>query len=369
MRRVLVWGLALWTALLGTAWVVAYFDHSELMLPLGPAEILTLAVGSFLTIKGKGKLLGPVLLIGGSAGLVFDLGTVYGAVASDSQLAHIAAWLGIWTGAFAFVSVPMLLVLFPDGSFSGGRRWWVPIFAAVAGATLLGAVLMWPVPTADLLSLSSDNESAAYPAYDLLNAGFLSWWLIFPASLTLAFRYWRSSRGERQQIRWLLAGVLIVTPLAFIAGQLGVDELLLLGLAPSAAPVAIAIAVLRYRLYDLDQVVSRTVAYAVVVGLLGIVFATGVVWLPNTLPGLDDSPVLVAVSTLAVAALFNPLRKRVQVWVDRRFNRSRYDAERVIEGFSGSLHDRVDPEGLMEGWVSVVHETMQPEAVSVWVRL
>lgn len=369
MTRVRVWILALWTALLGIAWVVAYFDHSDLMLPLGPAEILTLAVGSFLTMKGKGKLLGPVLLVGGSAGLVYDLGTVYGAVTSDGQVAHFAAWLGVSTGPFAFVSVPMLLVLFPDGSFSGGRRWWVPVFACFVGATLLGAVFIWPVPTADLVRLSISHEVvAAYPAYDLVNVGFMSWLLIFPASLTLAHRYWRSSQGQRQQIKWLLAGVLVVTPLAFLAGQLGVDEFLLIGLAPSAAPIAIAIAVLRYRLYDLDRVVSRTVAYAVVVGLLGIVFAAGVVWLPNTLPGLEDSPVLVAASTLAVAALFNPLRKRVQVWVDRRFNRSRYNAERVIEGFSGSLNHRVDPEGLMEGWVGVVSETMQPEAVSVWVR-
>lgn len=372
MRRMLVWSLASWNALLGIAWVVAYVDHSALMLPLGPAEILTMAVGAFLTIKSKGKLLGPILLIGGSAGLVYDLGTVYGAVAQGSQslpLEHFAAWLGVWTGPFAFVSVPMLLVLFPDGSFSGGRRWWIPIFATVFGATLFGALLMWSIPTADLVRLSiSDEVAAAYPAYDLLSLGFMSWWLIFPAAFTLAYRYWHSARGQRQQIKWLLAGVLIVTPLAFLAGQLGVNDFVLLGLAPSAAPIAIAIAVLRYRLYDLDRVVSRTVAYAVVVGLLAIVFAAGVVWVPNALPGLEDSPVLIAVSTLAVAGLFNPLRKRVQVWVDRRFNRFRYDAERVAEGFSGSLHDRVDPEDLVDGWVSVVSETMQPEAVSVWVR-
>lgn len=369
MRRVRALGLALWNGVLGIAWAAAYVDHSDLMLPLGPAEILTMAVGSFLTLKGKGRLLGPLLLLGGSAGLVYDLGTVCGAVASDGRLAHIAAWLGVWTGPLAFVSVPMLLVLFPDGSFSGGRRWWLPIFTVLIGATLAGAFLMWAVPAADLVRLSTSDEiAAAYPAYGLVDVGFMSWVLIFPAGLTLAYRYWHSSSGQRQQIKWLLAGVLIVTPLAFLAGQLGVDDLLILGLAPCAAPIAIAIAVLRYRLYDLDRVVSRTVAYAVVVGLLGIVFAAGVVWLPNTLSGLEDSPVLVAVSTLAVAALFNPLRKRVQVWVDRRFNRSRYDIESVIQGFSASLHDRVDPQGLMDGWVGVVSETMQPEAVSVWVR-
>jgi hypothetical protein len=135
----------------------------------------------------------------------------------------------------------------------------------------------------------------------------------------------------------------------------------------SLFPIAIGIAVFRYRLFEVDRFISRTVSYALVVGFLAAVFVAGVTWIPNAL-GLGDSPLLVAASTLAVAAIFNPLRRQTQVWVDRRFNRSHYDAERVMESFAGSLQTRVDPDGVMDDLVDVVSEAMQPESVGAWVR-
>ncbi|MEX1126755.1 MAG: hypothetical protein WEE53_13935 [Acidimicrobiia bacterium] len=131
-------------------------------------------------------------------------------------------------------------------------------------------------------------------------------------------------------------------------------------------PVSIAVAVLRYRLYEIDRIVSRTLSYTVVIGLLAVVFFGVVTVLTSLLP--TESDLAVAGSTLAVAALFNPLRRRVQAWVDRRFNRSRYDAQKVMDAFSGSLRDRVDPDGVVDGWVGAVSETMQPSTVAVWVR-
>jgi len=131
-------------------------------------------------------------------------------------------------------------------------------------------------------------------------------------------------------------------------------------------PIAIGLAVLRYRLYEIDRIISRTVSYAVVVGLLGLVFFGVVTLLTSLLPA--ESDLVVAGSTLAVAALFNPVRRRVHAWVDRRFNRSRYDAQKVMDDFAGSLRDRVDPDGVVEGWVGAVSETMQPTTVAVWVR-
>ena len=123
---------------------------------------------------------------------------------------------------------------------------------------------------------------------------------------------------------------------------------------------------LRYRLYDLDRLVSRTVSYAVVVGLLALLFF-GIVSLLTSL--LDaQSDVVVAATTLAVVALFNPLRKRVQSAVDSRFNRSRYDSQRVMDRFAESLRNRIDPDEVVEGWVGVVNETMQPAAAGVWIR-
>jgi hypothetical protein len=133
-----------------------------------------------------------------------------------------------------------------------------------------------------------------------------------------------------------------------------------------AIPVAIVVAVLRYRLHDIDRLISRTVSYALVVGLLGLVFV-GLVTLSTTVLPSDD-PLVVAVATLTVAALFNPLRRRVQGFVDRRFNRSRYDAERVIEDFTGTLQDRADPELVVGGWVGVVEDLMEPQSVGVWVK-
>lgn len=178
MRRALLTLLVLWTVVLGVAWFVAYLNHSELMLPLGPAELLSIAVGSFLIVKGKGKLIGPVLVIGASAGLIYDLGTIYAWVSADgpsSPLEHVAAWLGNWTGPFAFILIPMLLVLFPDGSFAGRRRWWIPLFTFVIGATLLGAVMIWPVPTSDLVALGGvEDREIEFPGYGLINIGFLS---------------------------------------------------------------------------------------------------------------------------------------------------------------------------------------------------
>lgn len=129
----------------------------------------------------------------------------------------------------------------------------------------------------------------------------------------------------------------------------------------------VGIAVFKYRLYEIDRILSRTVTYALVIGLLGSVFSVVVVWVPSLLD-LGDSPLLVAAATLGVAALFNPLRRRVQGLVDRRFNRSRYDTERVMHEFAGTLRDRVDPQVVVDGWVGVVSETMQPDSVGVWLR-
>jgi uncharacterized membrane protein YbhN (UPF0104 family) len=133
-----------------------------------------------------------------------------------------------------------------------------------------------------------------------------------------------------------------------------------------AIPAAIGVAITRYRLYEIDRLISRTVSYLLVIGLLVGVYAGLVALLQVFVP--SDNPLVVAASTLAVAALFNPVRKRIQDWVDRRFNRSRYDAERVMDSFASTLRDRVEVGDVVDGWVGVVSETMQPTAVGVWIR-
>jgi uncharacterized membrane protein YbhN (UPF0104 family) len=128
----------------------------------------------------------------------------------------------------------------------------------------------------------------------------------------------------------------------------------------------IGVAVLRHRLYGIDKIVSRTVSYAALVTVLGLAYMGLVAVLTAFLA--PDDPVVVAIGTLAVAALFNPVRRRVQTWVDRRFNRPRYDSEALIGEFTETLRDRVDTAELVDGWVDVVEETMHPAAVGVWMR-
>ena len=189
------------------------------------------------------------------------------------------------------------------------------------------------------------------------------------AILSLVVR-WKGAGGvERLQLRWLVPSFAVLG--AGLLAEFGGFQGSWAGnvLLPAGAilvPVAIGFAVLRYRLYEIDRIISRTVSYAVVVGLLGLVFFGVVTVLTSLLPA--ESDLAVAGSTLAVAALFNPLRRRVQGLVDRRFNRSRYDAQKVMDGFAGSLRDRVDPDGVVEGWVGAVSETMQPSTIAVWVR-
>jgi hypothetical protein len=180
---------------------------------------------------------------------------------------------------------------------------------------------------------------------------------------------------ERQQLKWVLAaGIwfplsLIVFGSIFDEGPLS-DAVGVFGtfvITFNAMAVGVGIAVLRYRLYDIDRIINRTAVYAIVVGLLAVVFAAGAVWIPSLLP-FEESNLAVAASTLAVFFLFNPLRQRTQRFVDRRFYRSRYDAQQVADEFSARLRDQVDPDQVAAEWVEVVQRTMQPATVAVWVR-
>jgi hypothetical protein len=191
---------------------------------------------------------------------------------------------------------------------------------------------------------------------------------------SLVRRFVRSSGAERSQIKWVaLVGACvaaILTLLLVVAGLEAVDstwgELLLVG-GVVAIPAAVAIAVLRYRLYEIDRLVSRTVGYVVVLSVLTAVYVVGAVWLPTQLLG-EQTPLFVAASTLTVAGLFGPLRKRVVVWVDRRFYRARYDADRVAEAFSSRLRDQIDLTDLTTDWVGVVTTTLRPTTIGVWVN-
>jgi hypothetical protein len=189
------------------------------------------------------------------------------------------------------------------------------------------------------------------------------------ASLVARFQ---SARGvERQQLQWLaLAAALTGLSMLAAAILIAAGEVNLAAWASVVGvlflPLATGAAILRYRLYDLDRIVSRTLAYGLLTVLLGLGYAAVVLGLGRLLP--EGSSLVVAAATLAVAAVFQPLRRRLQGVVDRRFNRRRHDAARVIEGFSARLRDQVDLDGLTAEMLEVVHQTMQPTRASLWLR-
>ena len=278
-----------------------------------------------------------------------------------------------WAPGIALgITLPALLL--PNGRLRS-RRWRLVVVTSVTGAALavLGGALT-PGPLAEMgvgnrLGLAGP---AGKVAEILTIAGIVLHWLSLPPAAVCVVLRFRSSRGiERQQLRWVAAG------LAATVGALLVGLPAGLGIAPGwisnliypallVPPVAVAVAVLRYRLWDLDRVVSRTVTYAVVTALLVVPYLA-ILPVATKLAGSAGS-LAVAAATLAVVAAFAPLRRRVQAAVDRRFNRRRYDAARTVEGFAARLRDQVDLDALHTELLTVVDQTMQPTRTSLWLR-
>jgi len=277
------------------------------------------------------------------------------------------------------VLLGLLVLLFPDGRLRSSRwRWLVATYAAVGALWMAGTVVLTVRALADhrtqvdsggnLLLLSGHDPAAGW--WNVLQNLFfpllIACWLASIASQALSFR--RSSGERRQQLKWLLAGsaaTLVAVGLAallrnvpWLSDVIGVIGFL-------ALPVSIGVAVLRYRLFDIDRIVSRTLAYAIVTGLLVGVYA-GLVLLTTEVFGFH-TPVAVAASTLAAAALFTPVRRRVQRLVDRRFNRARYDAETTVAAFADRLKDAVNLDAARDDLATTVHQALEPAHLSVWV--
>ena len=290
--------------------------------------------------------------------------------------------------SWAVVALLLLLVilLFPDGRLPSPR--WRPVLwsylaviAGVAGCTYAVAVTALaahPVrldPGGGLAAVDAPSGSSAWLGrFDQVSFAVLAaFWVSFVAAQVLSWR--RSSGDRRQQLKWLMSGAgalaasqAIIQPvLDFDPGLPDQVQLLLnvlLGLGAAALPVCLGIAILRYRLYDIDRIISRTLAYAIVTGLLIGLYA-GLVLLATQALSFRTS-VAVAASTLAAVALFNPLRRRVQRIVDRRFNRARYDADQTIAAFAARLKDTMDLGAVQDDLATVVHHALEPVHVSVW---
>jgi hypothetical protein len=281
----------------------------------------------------------------------------------------------LWAVGIA-LAITLPLLLLPDGRLRS-RRWRVVLVACVAGTAM--NVIGWSVsrepmtntlvPLAKPFTLDGWAGSAATAVHW---AGWVLTFATIPAAAVCLVLRFRAARGvERQQLRWVAAGAagaaaspLVLLPLGLL-GVLPVEDLFAIPLLLSL-PLAIAVAVLRYRLWDLDRLISRTVTYALVTAVLVIPYLL-IVPAAGRLAGGSGS-LAVAAATLAVAAVFQPLRRRVQGLVDRRFNRRRYDAARTLDGFARRLRDQVDLDALHGELLAVADQTMQPTRASLWLR-
>jgi hypothetical protein len=315
---------------------------------------------------------GQCAILAGPAGLPGRLHAMW--TANQFQI----TWVGL---------VLVLLLVFPTGRLPSPR--WRPVAWSVVAGTGLALVTRALNPTTLSDTPGSRNPfalPALEPVLGLLEVvgGTLVFVGLFGALASLVVRLRRSRGRERQQLKWFvyvallgIVAIYLLDPLlALLTGQppdSGPRRVLVLlnpwVLAPLALPIAVTVAIVRHRLYDIDRVLNRTLVWGLLTVLLGSVYAAGVFVFGRLLdPANGQSGLAVAASTLAVAALFQPARRRVQTAVDHRFNRARSDAARTVEAFSVRLRDEVDLDTLSAELLTVVDQTVQPAQVSLWLR-
>lgn len=327
----------------------------------------------------------PLLLAIGA--LIEELGLRAAQQGSDAvaPLLIVGAWIqfvGYW------LLIGPAILLFPDGKIPG-TRFRAAIWGSATLMVIWGLVYAFGTETVCVARFTGTST----PCIDSVENRLA---LIAPANMNIVVnvlsniifvftlgtsvtavvaRYLRSTGDTRQQIKWVAwaAAVGLVTTLGLVIGQALLDLptatwIEVLSFLPIfvGLPMAVGIAILRYRLYDIDRIVSRTAAYAVIVAVLAAVYVVSVTLIQQLLP--VQSQFGIVVSTLVVAGLFSPLRWRVQNAVDRRFNRSRYDANRVLDEFSSRLRDDVNLEQMQLALLSAVEEAMEPSYISLWVR-
>jgi hypothetical protein len=389
----LAWGLwALAIACLAPAAWLQYLlsqagrpDLTVLDIPtiaVAAAHVGLATVGAVVASRQPRHPVGWLLL---AFGVLGNASFVIAGYANDGLLAHpgtlpaarlVAAYFPA-DAAAGFACLGFILLLTPTGLLPSARwRWWAILTVATPIALLLAVALVpnpadqpYQSPTSpfDLQGLSG----ALLVVYQVALTIILLAVAVAAASLVVRFR--RASGVERQQLRWVaLAAAVIALLFVVIVGAvaIGAPALPDPGLVSTACLViltlGISAATLRYRLYDLDRIISRTLAYGLLTVLLGSAYALVVLGLGRLLP--RSSSLAVAAATLAVAALFQPARRYVQQLVDRRFNRRRHDAAQTIAAFAARLRDQVDLATLTGELLAVVDQTMQPTRTSLWLR-
>jgi hypothetical protein len=365
---------------------------------LAAAVVLYAGTGLLLSRRVPGNAIGWLLAMIGfllAGELCAEQYAVYGLVTAPGALPVVKAigWCSVLLAGLAIFAVLFLLLLFPDGQLPSPR--WRPV--RLAFGVVLVALLLSQMQTGQVVSggltdvLDNPQAHASYPnpvgiiPQHGWGAAFVAVavLLIVAAALTAVrsvFARRRAASAERRkQLEWLgyvgalTLGLIALLLLGVIFGGSGgpkwIGNLLwiLCVLTPvTGIPAACVVAVLRYRLYDIDRLVSRTLSYAVVTGTLLAVYVGLVLVATRVLP--LHTPVAVAGSTLVAASLFSPLRRRVQLKVDRRFNRARYDADQMVSAFAGRLKDTVNLDSVRSDLAEVVHQALEPTLMSVWIN-
>jgi hypothetical protein len=360
------------------------------------ALISVLVIGSFSTVGAmiaSRRPENPLGWIFGAMGLAFVLAVFlgnyaeYALVISPGSLpgATTAAWTGTWIWPVVLSPVGFLLLLFPSG-YPPSRHWrpvlWL-LGAALVGWIISQAFMPGPMVNAGYESIPNPyGIEALGGVLKPLNAasGILLLVSGLASAISLLVRY-RSSRGdERRQLKWLAYAAVVVVLAAAVSltvevvasdSDLAIIQIMQLTLVASLSlvPIAAGIAILKYRLYDIDVVINRTLVYATLSATLALVYVGSVVSLQSVLRLLtgQDTQLAVVASTLVIAALFSPLRRRVQGFVDRSFYRSKYDAAKTLEAYSARLREETDLDALSNDLVGVARDTMQPAHVSLWL--
>ena len=372
--------------ILATGFVANFIDAPSDVFNLITFAFFVLAcavVGAMVASRRPTNPIGWILSIVASFGVVAGVVSAYIEANPTSVGApgSIADWVGSFIWTLAFAPVIFVLQLFPTGR-PLGRRWTPVLWLTGAGtACAVVAYAFAPGPMENSLDpvLNPYGIQSLREQFRYLSAagGALIVASVLLSVLSLVLRYRRSVSAERQQMKWFAyAGIVILGALAIQMAVFSIvpetDTLVdisnaLFSLTVTLIPITIGIAMLRYRLYDIDRIISRTLAYGAVTAILAAGYLLAVLAMQSLLPLNDDSPAIVAVSTLAVVAAFGPVRFRTRALVDRRFNRSRYDAQRTIDDFSTHLRSQTDIDLLRDQLAATVEQTMHPAHVSVWL--
>ena len=320
------------------------------------------------------------LAVFGDEYATYALITRPGSLTLGPEMSWLTEW--IWAPGLGLILV-FLPLLFPDGR-PPSRRWrWVAWLGGVSIVMIvvLAMVILWSERGTQLLRDPVSDEAG--PAWIL---GLLVEAVAFPlmlvaglaAVISLFVRFRRARGDERQQIKWFASASALTLGFVFVLQTLNntQNSLLEAGLATVALilipsiPVATGVAILRYRLYDIDRLINRALVYGLLTAMLAVVYLASVVALQSVLRALtgQESTLAIVASTLAIAAMFNPLRRRIQAFIDRRFYRRKYDAAKTLEAFSAKLRNETDLDALNNELVGVVRETMQPAHISLWLR-